>query len=369
LKILTVVGARPQFVKAGPVSKALVGRAKELLVHTGQHYDMEMSDVFFRELQLKTPDYNLEVGSASHAVQTGEMLKRIEQVLIDERPDLVLVYGDTNSTLAGALAAAKLGVPVAHVEAGLRSFNRAMPEEINRVLTDHLASVLFTPSPSAEKQLQSEGVTSGVHVVGDVMYDAVLQYRPLAAGVSHYPRRLGLGTREFYLCTVHRAENTDDRIPLAGIFSALDSLDLPVIVPLHPRTRKKLVEFGIVPGSNVVITDPVGYLDMLQLLQTSAVALTDSGGLQKEAFYVGVPCVTLRAETEWTETVDAGWNRLAGYDAAAIVSAVEASKHTPSDRPELYGDGAAASRIATILTGLSTPDVNLHRATAVVGGR
>ena len=350
IKILTVVGARPQFVKAGPVSAALSSVAREIVVNTDQHYDAEMSDVFFRDLELKPADYNLNVGSGSHGAQTAEMLKRIEVVMMDERPDFVMVYGDTNSTLAGALAAAKLHIPVAHVEAGLRSFNRAMPEEINRVLTDHVSSLLFVPSPLAKRQLGDEGITSGVHITGDVMYDAVLRYAPLAARVSRYPGLLGLEARTFYLCTVHRAENTDDAGKLREIMQALDELPLPVVVPLHPRTKKKLGELNISVGSNIKLIDPVGYLDMLQLLQSSLVVLTDSGGLQKEAYYIGVPCVTLRAETEWTETVDAGWNRLAGHEHQRILDAVKAARTLPAERPELYGDGKAATRIAAILT-------------------
>ena len=349
MKILTVVGARPQFVKAAPVSGALASVAREVVVHTGQHYDPEMSEVFFKELEMREPDYNLEVGSGSHAAQTGEMLQRLEPVMAEERPDMVMVYGDTNSTLAGALVAAKLQIPVAHVEAGLRSFNRSMPEEINRLVTDHLSSLLFAPSPTSERQLREEGIANGVYVTGDVMYDAILHYAPVAGRVSRYPGRLELEPRGFYLCTIHRAENTDDGDKLREIVSALNGLPLPVVLPLHPRTRKKLDEFEINAGGNVRIVDPVGYIDMLQLLQTSAAVLTDSGGLQKEAYYVGVPCITLRSETEWTETVDAGWNRLVGYDEGKIIDAVAAAGNQPSARPELYGDGKAAARIAAIL--------------------
>jgi UDP-GlcNAc3NAcA epimerase len=348
-KILTVIGARPQFVKAAPVSEALATVVREVVVHTGQHYDASMSDVFFHDLRIKAPDYNLDVGSGSHGEQTGEMLKRVEQVMMKEKPDLVMVYGDTNSTLAGALAAAKLHIPVAHVEAGLRSFNRAMPEEINRVITDHLSALLFIPSQTAEGQLREEGITNGLHVTGDVMYDAVLRYAPVAAKVSKYPGLLNLEPRGFYLCTIHRAENTDDGDKLRQIFKALNVLHLPVVLPLHPRTRAKLEQTGISAGSNLRIIDPVGYLDMLQLLQCTAAVITDSGGLQKEAYYVGVPCITLRSETEWTETVDAGWNRLAGHEEERIVEAVDAASNPPNRRPELYGDGKAAGRIARIL--------------------
>lgn len=348
-KILTVIGARPQFVKAAPVSEALASRVQEIVVHTGQHYDPQMSDVFFHDLGLRPPDYNLDVGSGSHGAQTGAMLKGVEQVIMKEKPDIVMVYGDTNSTLAGALAAAKLHIPVAHVEAGLRSFNRAMPEEINRVLTDQLSTLLFVPSQTAEDHLRQEGIVDGVHITGDVMYDAVLRYGPVAARVSQYPRALNLEPGEFYLCTIHRAENTADDGRLGQILRALDRLRLPVVLPLHPRTRAALDQCGISTGANIRIIEPVGYVDMLQLLQCSRAIITDSGGLQKEAYYVGVPCVTLRSETEWTETVDAGWNRLAGHEEETIIDAVDAASNPPAQQPELYGDGKAAERIANIL--------------------
>lgn len=350
-KILTVLGARPQFVKAGPVSAALAGRANEAMVNTGQHYDYEMSDVFFRDLSLKQPDYDLNVGSGSHGAQTGAMMQRVEEVILAEKPDIVLVYGDTNSTLAGALTAAKLQIPVAHVEAGLRSFNRAMPEEINRVLTDHVSTLLFAPSPTSARQLESEGIGKGVHVTGDVMYDATLRYAPTASRVSPYPKLLNLAPGGYFLCTVHRAENTDDGEKLRQIFGALSDTGTPVVLPLHPRTKKRLREFGITPGSDIQMIDPVGYIDMLQLLQCSAVLLTDSGGLQKEAYYLGIPCVTLRSETEWVETVETGWNALAGHEQSSITQSVAAALKPKGARPELYGDGNAAARIAAILCG------------------
>lgn len=348
-KILTVIGARPQFIKAAPVSAALAAVAHEVVLNTGQHYDYEMSDIFFRDLGLETPAYNLNIGSASHGAQTGEMLKGIEAVLLKEQPDFVLVFGDTNSTLAGALAAVKLHIPVAHVEAGLRSFNRAMPEEINRVVTDHVSTLLLVPSPQSAEQLASEGITRGVHVTGDVMHDAILRYAPLAARTSAYPGKLGLEPDAFFLCTVHRAENTGDPERLRQIMFALESLPYPVVLPLHPRTRKKLAEFGVPTGANVRVVEPLGYIDMLQLLQSARVTLTDSGGLQKEAYYVGTPCVTLREETEWTETVDTGWNRLAGHDSARILQAADLAMCAPAERPSLYGDGHAATRIANVL--------------------
>ncbi|HJQ11896.1 MAG TPA: UDP-N-acetylglucosamine 2-epimerase (non-hydrolyzing) [Gemmatimonadaceae bacterium] len=350
-KVLTVIGARPQFIKAGPVSAALATRVNEVVVNTGQHYDYEMSDVFFRDLNLRSPDHFLGVGSGTHAAQTGAMLEKLEPVMVAERPDVVLVYGDTNSTLAGALTAIKLGIPVAHVEAGLRSYNRAMPEEINRVLTDHVASLLFAPSEVSRQQLASEGITAGVHITGDVMYDAILRYAPIATQTSAYPQLLNVAPGGYYLCTVHRAENTDDAGRLGRIFAALRSLGKPVVIPLHPRTRKKIAEFGIEADRNVQIIDPVGYIDMLQLLQKSAALLTDSGGLQKESYYAGVPCVTLRGETEWTETVDAGWNVLAGQDPKRIAEAVSSFNGSMPARAELYGDGKASERIAQLLCG------------------
>ncbi|MBA2628180.1 MAG: UDP-N-acetylglucosamine 2-epimerase (non-hydrolyzing) [Gemmatimonadales bacterium] len=349
MRILTVVGARPQFIKAGPLSAELRRTHTEILVHTGQHYDQGMSDVFFRELGIPAPDHHLGIGGGSHGEQTGAMLPALERLMIDERPDLVLVYGDTNSTLAGALAAAKLTIPVAHVEAGLRSFNRAMPEEINRVVSDQLSSWLFPPSEVSRAQLASEGITDRVHVVGDIMLDAILAHQARAAATSHVLRDLGFSGGGYYLCTVHRAENADDSHRLARILSALDRLDLPVVVPLHPRTRKRLGEFALAPGGNIRLLDPVGYLDMLELERQSACVLTDSGGVQKEAYYLGVPCVTLRDETEWVETVAAGWNVLAGTDPDRIVAAATALVGLQAPRPPVYGTGDTARRIAAVL--------------------
>ena len=345
--IVTVIGARPQFVKAALLSRALGGCCREVLVHTGQHYDPEMSDVFFAELGLAPPDHHLGIGGGRDGAQTGAMLTAIDQVLVDLEPDLVLVYGDTNSTLAGALAAAKLHIAVAHVEAGLRSFNRVMPEEINRVVTDHLSALLFAPSEVSREQLAAEGITRGVHVVGDIMYDAVLAHRDRAAEHSRYPRCLGVEAGAYCLCTLHRAENVDDRERLGGIITALARLDRTIVLPVHPRTRRRLADFGLTLPANVRAIAPVGYLDMLALEAASAVVLTDSGGVQKEAYYLQVPCVTLRSETEWVETVAAGWNVVAGVEPAAIETAVSsmATRDFPT-HPELYGDGRAAERIA-----------------------
>ncbi len=365
LKITTIVGARPQFIKAGAVSRAVQAwnRADagtpidERLVHTGQHYDANLSKVFFDELRLPRPAVNLEVGSGSHAEQTGRMLVRLETDLLAHPPDVVLIYGDTNSTLAGALAAAKLHVPVAHVEAGLRSFNRRMPEEINRVLADAVSTLLFCPTRAAAENLAREGVTRGVHRVGDVMYDSVLYHGRDARQRSDILRRLDLEPKAFYLATIHRAENTDDAERLAGILDALAGIDVPVVLPLHPRTRKTLGAGLARVGGRVRLVDPVPYLDMLALEQGARLILTDSGGVQKEAYWFGVPCVTLRDETEWVELVEAGCNRLAGARTETILAAVAAfetggpaAPELPADRPtDLYGDGHSAERIVRTL--------------------
>jgi UDP-N-acetylglucosamine 2-epimerase len=362
MKILTVIGARPQFIKAAPVSRAIRSAAAgrtgtsaivEVLVHTGQHYDREMSDVFFKELDLPEPAHHLGIGAGPHGRQTGRMLEGVERVLEMERPDLVLVYGDTNSTLAGALAAGKLRIPIAHVEAGLRSFNRAMPEELNRVVTDHLAAHLFCPTHLAVKNLSCEGIVNGVHLVGDVMYDVLKMSLPVATTRSQVLDRLSLPPKAYDVVTVHRAGTTDVRERLAGILQALARLDRPVVFPCHPRTKKMIEQFGLAPllsASRVRVIEPLGYLDMLRLESGAAVILTDSGGMQKEAYWLGVPCVTLRDETEWVETVEAGWNRLAGTDPSAIVAAARAALDAGLPEPgQLYGDGNTAERILAIL--------------------
>ncbi len=357
LRIITIVGARPQFIKAAAVSRAIrqhnaVSAAppiQEILVHTGQHYDVNMSQVFFDELDIPRPDHNLGIGSLSHGAQTGRMLETIEQVLLKEKPDWVLVYGDTNSTLAGALAAAKLHVPVAHVEAGLRSFNRHMPEEINRVLTDHASQLLFCPTEIAAKNLAAEGIRSGVHHTGDVMCDALRHNRELAVDRNNVLSQLGVPPKQYLLATVHRPYNTDDEARLAAILEAFRQIGDPILWPLHPRTRKVLAtNDALLVPDNVRMLDPVGYLEMLQLEANARCILTDSGGIQKEAYLLGVPCVTLREETEWVETADAGWNKLVGADTELIVTAARLSD-LPAERPELFGDGHAAERIVGIL--------------------
>lgn len=348
MKVVSIIGARPQFIKAAVVSRSLRERGREVLVHTGQHYDENMSGVFFRQLGLPTPDVNLGVGSGSHAAQTAAMLVGVEKVLVAEKPDWVLVYGDTNSTLAGALAAAKLRFPLAHVEAGLRSYNRAMPEEINRVLTDQVSDLLFCPTDAAAANLAREGVTHGVYAVGDVMLDALQQALPLARETAHPLDTYRLLPRSYALLTIHRAGNTDDFGRLQAIFAALGRLDLPVVFPVHPRTRQAIQENGLILPTNVCFIDPVGYLEMLVLEENADCMITDSGGMQKEAYWLGVRCITLREETEWTETVAQGWNRLVGVDPYAIIAAVQG--WVPAgDRPPVYGQGQAAGQIAAIL--------------------
>lgn len=363
IKILTIVGARPQFIKAAVVSRAIqqhnVDRSMpeitEVLVHTGQHYDENMSKVFFEQLEIPEPQYNLGVSNGSHGQMTGEMLIAIEDVLLKEKPDRVLVYGDTNSTLAGALAAAKLHIPVAHVEAGLRSFNRRMPEEINRVLTDQISDILFCPSETAITNLRQEGVTDGVQVVGDVMYDAFLQYQKMAKNKSTILSDLDIQPAEYCLATLHRQENTDDPDRLSSVFSAfqkMGSRKLPLIVPLHPRTKKCLTKYNIEIGSNFSLQtiSPVNYLDMIALESSALVILTDSGGMQKEAYFAGVPCITLRDETEWVETVEAGANIIAGTDSDSILSAFSKIQNSHSTfKDGLYGDGHAAEKIVQAL--------------------
>ena len=358
LRILSVVGARPQFIKAAAMSRAIAEHNKksperpivEEIVHTGQHYDEDMSQVFFDELEIPRPAVNLEVGSGSHGYQTGAMLERIERVLVDEKPDWVLIYGDTNSTMAGALAAAKIHIPVAHVEAGLRSFNRRMPEEINRVVADHVSTLLFCPTNVAVQNLAREGVTKGVHQVGDVMYDSVLFNAKLAEQSSTIMQRLDLAKKSYHLATIHRAENTDNLEHIHSILSAFGQIDLPVILPLHPRARKALGKELAKIIANVRVIEPVSYLDMLMLEKNDRLILTDSGGVQKEAYWFEVLCITLRNETEWVETVESGWNVLAGAERQRILDAVKKSENKPAGQHQaLYGNGRSAEKICEIL--------------------
>jgi UDP-GlcNAc3NAcA epimerase len=352
MKVVTIVGARPQFIKAATVSRAFAASGiQEILVHTGQHFDVNMSDVFFDDLDIPLPKHHLGIGGGSHGQNTGRMIEAVERVLIEEKPDWVLVYGDTDSTLAGTLAAVKCHFPVAHIEAGLRSFNRRMPEEINRVLADHAASLLFAPTFDAVRNLDAEGISHElVRLVGDVMYDAALFFGEKADIKSDVLTRMVLSKQDYVLATVHRAENTDDIHRLTAIFEAFSLCHQQVVLPLHPRTRKCMAHNGLKLPSNVLAVDPVGYLDMVMLEKNAALIATDSGGVQKEAFFYRVPCVTLRDETEWVELVEARWNRLASpSDAQNILDSMNAALGSVGEDVQPYGDGSAATRIAEIL--------------------
>ncbi|MFP4522104.1 MAG: non-hydrolyzing UDP-N-acetylglucosamine 2-epimerase [Fibrobacterota bacterium] len=352
-KILTIIGARPQFVKAAPFSKAVKenGKFTELLVHTGQHYDFEMSQVFFDEMGIPAPAYNLECGGGTHAVMTAEIMKKLEPLMISEKPDAVLVYGDTNSTIAGALVASKLHIPIVHVEAGLRSFNRRMPEEINRIVADRLSSVLFCPTGTAVKHLKAEGITKNVFHTGDIMYDAAIQSAEAASKRSAILKDLGVKEKQYALITVHRAENTDSPQRLENILKALTDIkkDLDLVFPVHPRTVKCAEVAGLTGLlENLGPVKPVGFLDMVMLEKNASLIITDSGGIQKEAFFHGVPCLTLRTETEWTETVDAGWNVLA--DTADIENIEKAMAYDYKKREITeYGRGDAAVKMVKCL--------------------
>lgn len=348
MKIISVVGARPEIIQATPVSRALRKHHREILVHTGQHYDYLMSQTFFDELGIPAPDYNLEVGSGSHAGQTAEILVRFEEILQKEKPDIVIVRGDTNSTLAGALVASKLHIPTVHIEAGERSFDRRMPEEINRLVADQLSSAYFCVSQTAVNQLAREGITENVFWVGDVMLDANLANQPLARQKSTVLSKLGFAPGSFGLVTVHRAANTDDPARLANIVTALSQVSEKVIFPVHPRTRAALEKLDVRFAENVFVIDPVGYYDMMMLEENARIIATDSGGVQREAYFMQKPCLTLRDETEWTETVTAGWNKLVGVDVDLIVH--EWRNFTrPAEQPPIFGDGTAGEKIAEVL--------------------
>ena len=343
-KIVTVVGARPQFVKAAVISRLIkseyADEFEEILVHTGQHYDENMSDIFFSEMDIPRPDVNLHVGSGSHGAMTGRMLEKIEGVLLTEKPDLLLVYGDTNSTFAGAFAASKLHIPVAHVEAGLRSFNMAMPEEQNRILTDRISNLLFCPTQSAVDNLAHEGLREGVYRTGDIMLDASLYYRKTLSMENDM-----VPAESFVLMTLHRAENTDDPRRLKGIVDAVNALESHrFVLPLHPRTKKYLEAASLSFADHVKLIDPVGFGGMLALESACDFILTDSGGVQKEAFFFRKPCITLRDQTEWVETVEAGWNVLVGAETQTILDAVQALA-TPAEWPTLYGSGRTGQEI------------------------
>jgi UDP-GlcNAc3NAcA epimerase len=349
LRVLTVIGNRPQFVKAAAVSDRLRTGAREVLVHTGQHYDDDLSRVFFDELELPRPDHHLDVGGGSNASQTARMLAALEPLLDSERPDVVLVYGDTNSTLAGALAGAQAGVPVAHVEAGMRSYDRTMPEELNRVLADHASSLLLCSSERAAETLRGEQVVGDVVVVGDVMVDVAQMLAPRARERTEALAGVGVEPGSYLLATAHRAGNVDDPQRLTRLVEVLLAVPVPVVLPLHPRTRARLEAAGLMGhlDGQVRLAPPLGYLDFTALLLHARAVLTDSGGVQKEAYLAGVPCVTLRAVTEWTETVEAGWNTLVDLDADAAVAALE--RPLPAERPPLYGDGRAGERVVAAL--------------------
>ncbi len=358
MKVASIVGARPQFIKAAALTRVVGSKApfEHLLVHTGQHYDETMSEVFFQELEIPTPDYSLEVGSGSHGAQTGKMLSAIEDVLLQVIPDVAVVFGDTNSTLAGALAAAKLHIPVAHVEAGLRSFNRRMPEEINRILTDHVSDLLFAPTAASVENLTNEGIAADrIFAVGDVMYDVALYYGEKAERRSRILEQLRLKPKEYVLATIHRAENTDDDQRLRSIFDGLDLVarEVSVIVPLHPRTLHAARRRGLA-FQHAQAIEPLGYLDMIMLEKQSRLIATDSGGVQKEAFFYKVPCVTLRSETEWVELLELGWNRLVLPTARdKIAEVILKSLDTSGDSAYPYGTGNAARKIVDVIAEMS----------------
>lgn len=356
MRILTIVGARPQFIKAAMISRAIDGfnrqskqcQIVEEIIHTGQHYDDNMSDIFFNQMQIPEPAVNLNVGSGLHGEMTARILSGVEKKIIDRKPDWILVYGDTNSTLAGALAAAKLHVPVAHVEAGLRSFNKSMPEEINRILTDHVSSILFCPSSVAVSNLANEGINQNVYNVGDVMYDAAIVFGKIADNSSKILKDLNLEANSYLLTTIHRAENTDDKIRLDNLLSALKELSKhqKIIFPIHPRTRSKITSFISELPKGIKLIEPISFLDMVVLEKNSKCILTDSGGVQKEAFFHGVPCITLRDETEWVELVENGVNRLAGTTYESILAAYnDFNSEEINFNINLYGNGYAANRI------------------------
>lgn len=348
MKIITVVGARPQFIKAAPVSRELRKYFEEKLIHTGQHYDNNMSNVFFEELGIPVPDYNLKIGSGNHGKMTGEMLTKLEEIYINEKPDCVLVYGDTNSTLAGALAASKLLIPVIHVEAGLRSFNKVMPEEQNRILTDHISKLLLVPTLDAEKNLKNEGITNGVYNIGDVMYDAVLMFKEKSKLKENLLKNLNVEKNNYILTTIHRAENTNDFYRLKNIIEALNESNETVILPLHPRTKKFIEDYGLIFKDNIKVIEPIGYLEMLMLESNAKKIVTDSGGVQKEAYFMGKPCITMRDETEWVETVEVGWNVIVGTNKAKILDAIN-SFEPKIEQKLIFGDGKASEKIVKLI--------------------
>lgn len=347
MKIITIVGARPQFVKAVSISKEVRKKHKEILVHTGQHYDYNMSESFFKELEIPEPDHHIKLASTKPSERMGEMIREIAKIIEKEQPDLVLVYGDTDSTLAGAIAANKSEIPVAHVEAGLRSFDKSMPEEVNRILTDHVSSLLFCPTDAAIENLRKEGITSKTVKTGDIMFDSILNFQKIAD--SSILDRLDISPKNYFLTTLHRKSNIESKEKLTKIIEALKDSKEKIIFPAHPRTAKLLNEYGLnLQDSNIMIIEPVSYLEMITLSKNAKKILTDSGGLQKEAFFLGVPCITLRDRTEWVETVEGGWNIVVGSDKGKIVDAIK-NFDPRGERKSYYGDGNAAREICEII--------------------
>lgn len=345
MKIATIIGARPQFIKASMISMEILkyDYITETTIHTGQHFDSNMSQIFFNEMEIPKPNYNLNINSLSHGAMTGRQLEEIEKILIKEKPDWVFVYGDTNSTLAGALAASKIHIPIAHIEAGLRSYNRKMPEEINRILSDHISSLLFCPTETAVKNLRKEGIYEGVYNVGDIMYDATLHFSDIAKKKSTILKELNLEPKEYILLTVHRQENTVNSIRLNNIFSALDNSHMPIVMPLHPRTKMVLNENNIILSSIIKPIEPVGFFDMIMLEKNAFKIITDSGGIQKEAFFHHIPCITIRDQTEWVELIDTGANILTGTDTDKIIAALNGKFSFSNDN--IFGSGNTAGKI------------------------
>lgn len=347
--IVIIIGARPQFIKHQPLQAELEKYFETYTIHTGQHYDENMSNIFFDEMGIKKPEINLAIGSSSHGSQTGLMLTEIEKILIEQKAKMILVYGDTNSTLAGALAAAKLHIPIAHIEAGLRSYNRKMPEEVNRVLTDVLSTLLFIPSDASNENLTKEGIKNGIHNVGDIMMDAVNYFLPQTENRANLLTENQLEAKKYYYATIHRPANTDDSNKLKEIISAFNQLDFPVVFPIHPRTKKMLKDFEIELSNNIKIIEPQGYINNLTFLKHTKLLLTDSGGMQKEAFFVKTPCITIRPETEWVETVEQGWNYLVEPKAEKIIAQIREYKIPQNHSPEVYGKGKTAESIVKII--------------------
>jgi UDP-GlcNAc3NAcA epimerase len=347
-KITTIVGARPQFIKLAPFSKKVREKFRETIVHTGQHYDPNMSDTFFQELEIPHPDYNLDIGSGSHGVQTGQMLIALEKVVEREKPDLIAVFGDTNSTLAGAVVGSKLQIPVAHVEAGLRSFNRSMPEEINRIVADHCSDLLFAPTATAVENLTREGLAPKTCLSGDIMLDTLHHNVPKAMKREGILKEFNLSAKEYLLLTLHRPYTVDNTDKLKSIFMAISDVNIPVIFPVHPRTRKMMTDNNLEVSSNLILTDPLGYLDFILLQMKASKILTDSGGIQKEAYLLQVPCITIRPETEWIETVEAGWNLVVGNDAQKLRQAILKFNPTGKQSP-IFGTYSVAEKIVGVI--------------------